>query len=71
MTTQVTLSDDGIIEDVTVIGGCSSNLKGICSLLKGQTAQQAIARMKGITCGAKKSSCPDQIAQALEEALAQ
>ena len=63
--------EDGIIKDVTVIGGCNGNLKGIMSLLKGMTAEEAIKKMDGITCGYKDTSCPDQIAQCLKEAIKQ
>ncbi len=69
VSTEITLSDDKIIENVTVLGGCDGNLKGVCTLLQGLSAQQAISRLKGITCGRKSTSCPDQIALALEEAL--
>ena len=68
--TTVTLSDDGVIEEVKVQGGCNGNLKGICKLLAGMKAEDAIARMKGTTCGSRPTSCPDQISRALEEALA-
>ena len=68
--TQVPLTAKGIIENVTVEGGCNGNLKGICALLQGLTAEEAIARMQGITCGMKGTSCPDQIALALAEAKA-
>lgn len=68
--TEVFLSPDGMIEDVVVIGGCDGNLKGIRQLLRGMKAEDAIARMKGVRCGNKQTSCPDQIACALEEALA-
>ena len=56
-----------IIREVRVIGGCNGNLKGICSLLKGMTVSDAIARMEGIVCGPKSTSCPDQLAQALKQ----
>ena len=59
-----------IINDVRVIGGCSGNLQGVSSLLKGMKAEEAISRMSGIKCGYKNSSCPDQISEALTEALA-
>ena len=52
------------------MGGCDGNLKGIASLIQGMDAKEAITRMKGLTCGRKTTSCPDQIALALEEALA-
>ncbi len=68
--TTVTLNEDGIITDIQVESGCDGNLKGICSLLIGQKAEDAIPRMKGITCGRRSSSCPDQIAFCLEEAIA-
>lgn len=69
--TTVTLSESGIIQEISVEGGCNGNLKGICSLLRGQKAEDAIARMEGITCGGKSTSCPDQIAHALRAALEQ
>ena len=69
--TNFVLNDDHTIASMEVIGGCNGNLKGICSLLKGMKAQDAIGRMRGTTCGNRPTSCPDQIAQALEEALAQ
>ena len=63
--------EDGIIKDVRIEGGCSGNLQGISSLVKGMTAEEAISRLKGIRCGFKSTSCPDQLAQALESALQQ
>lgn len=69
VSTTVTI-ENGIIEDVKVINGCDGNLKGIMSLLKGMKAEDAIARMEGITCGRKPTSCPDQIAQCIKEAIA-
>ena len=59
--------DDGKIESVKVTGGCSGNLQGISSLLKGMDVDEAISRMEGIRCGVKATSCPDQIAQALKQ----
>ena len=67
--TTVTLSENGIIQEVSVVGGCNGNLKGICQLLAGMKAEDAIARMAGTTCGSKPTSCPDQISKALQEAL--
>lgn len=61
--------DGDVIQSVKVEGGCDGNLKGISSLVVGMNARDAIARMKGIRCGFKNTSCPDQLAQALEEAL--
>lgn len=59
--------EDDVIQTVRVVGGCSGNLQGICSLLKGMTVSEAIARMEGIRCREKPTSCPDQLAQALKQ----
>ena len=59
--------EDGKIESVKGTGGCSGNLQGISSLLKGMDVDEAISRMEGIRCGVKATSCPDQIAQALKQ----
>ena len=67
---RVTLDDQNVIEKVEVLGGCSGNLQGISSLVVGMPAQEAIRRMRGIRCGFKDTSCPDQLAHALEAALA-
>lgn len=69
--TTVTLSESGIIQEISVEGGCNGNLKGICQLLQGMPAEEAIRRMEGGTCGPRPTSCPDQIAQALKNALAE
>ncbi|MCH3971597.1 MAG: TIGR03905 family TSCPD domain-containing protein [Oscillospiraceae bacterium] len=61
--------DGDIIRDVQVIGGCNGNLKGIAALVKGMKAENVIARCSGIRCGLKTTSCPDQLAKALTEAL--
>ena len=63
--------EDGIIKNAEVLGGCHGNLQGICALVRGMRAEDAIERMKGIRCGFKNTSCPDQLAKALEEALQQ
>lgn len=65
----VELSDNGVIENVRIDGGCNGNLQGISRLVVGMKAEEAIARMEGISCGGKPSSCPDQLAQALKKAL--
>ena len=67
--TRIELADDHTIESIEVVGGCNGNLKGIASLLKGMKAEDAIARMEGVTCGPKPTSCPDQISKALTQAL--
>ncbi|MBR6478566.1 MAG: TIGR03905 family TSCPD domain-containing protein [Lachnospiraceae bacterium] len=59
---------DGIIESVQFTGGCNGNTKGICALVKGMPVDEAISRLKGIKCGMKPTSCPDQLARALEQA---
>ena len=69
--THIVLNDDHTIESIEVIGGCNGNLKGISRLLKGMKAEDAIERMRGIRCGFKNTSCPDQLSIALAEALAQ
>ena len=61
--------EDGVIQAVRVLGGCHGNLQGISSLLRGMQVEDAIARMDGIRCGMKPTSCPDQMAQALKKAL--
>ncbi len=62
--------EDGIIHGLQVEGGCDGNLKGIGFLVEGMKAEDVIARLRGITCGPKNTSCPDQLSYALEEALA-
>ena len=61
--------EDGIIRQVEVQGGCSGNLQGISRLLVGMPVQRAIERMEGVRCGGKPTSCPDQLAKALRQAL--
>jgi uncharacterized protein (TIGR03905 family) len=61
--------EDGVIQNVEVVGGCSGNLQGISALVKGMKVEDAISRMEGIRCGFKATSCPDQMAQALKQAL--
>ena len=58
--------EDGVIRAVRVQGGCSGNLQGVSALLKGMRVEDAIARMDGIRCGMKPTSCPDQLARALK-----
>lgn len=59
--------DNGKIHNVQYTGGCNGNLKAISSLVEGQEIDEVIKRLKGITCGFKNTSCPDQLAKALEE----
>lgn len=61
--------EDGILHNVQFLGGCNGNLKGIGSLVEGMPAQQVVERLEGTTCGMKPTSCPDQLAKAIKEAL--
>ena len=61
--------EDGVIQEAEFIGGCAGNTKGVASLVKGMRAEDAIARLEGIRCGMKPTSCPDQLAKALRKAL--
>ncbi|MBE6878088.1 MAG: TIGR03905 family TSCPD domain-containing protein [Ruminococcaceae bacterium] len=63
--------EDGIIKDVEMLGGCNGNIKGMIALVKGMKAEDAIERLSGIRCGFKTTSCPDQLAITLKEALGQ
>ena len=67
----VELDEQGIIQKVQFLGGCNGNLQGISRLVEGMKAEDAISRLKGIRCGFKPTSCPDQLATALESLLAQ
>ena len=60
-------TEDGVITNCEFIGGCPGNTHGVCALVKGMKVDEAILRMKGIKCGMKTTSCPDQLALALEE----
>lgn len=66
---RVEVDDQGVIQRLEVLGGCSGNLQGIASLIKGMPAREAIERLKGIRCGYKDTSCPDQFARGLETVL--
>ena len=63
--------ENGIVKDLRFTGGCSGNTQGVARLVQGMKAEDAIARLKGIRCGSKPTSCPDQLSKALEEALAE
>ena len=62
--------ENGKVTNVQFFGGCNGNLKGISALVEGMSIDEVIARVEGITCGMKSTSCPDQLAQALKEANA-
>ena len=64
---RVEVDDQGMIQKLEVVGGCSGNLQGIAALVRGMPAEEAIQRLKGIRCGFKDTSCPDQLARALKQ----
>ena len=59
--------EDNKVKNVTYIGGCNGNLKGIGALVEGMDVNEAIKRLEGIQCGPRSTSCPDQLARALKE----
>ena len=61
--------EDDVITDCSFIAGCPGNTMGVASLVKGMKAEEAIEKIKGIKCGFKNTSCPDQLAEALTELL--
>ena len=67
--TVVDLSPEGIINDISIIGGCNGNTRGLMVLLKGMNARDAISKLKGINCNGRGTSCPDQVAKALKKAI--
>ena len=65
------MDENHIIQDLNFVGGCNGNLQGISQLVVGMKAEDVIGRLEGIHCGFKPTSCPDQLAHALRELLAQ
>ena len=63
----IDVDDNGYVQDVHFLGGCHGNLQGICALIKGMKAADVRARLQGIRCGDNPTSCPDQLATALEQ----
>ena len=61
--------ENGIIKSVEFVSGCDGNLQGISKLVEGMDAREAAARLRGIKCGYKQTSCPDQLALAIEDNL--
>lgn len=59
--------ENGIIKNVKITGGCNGNLQGIAALVKGRRAEDVIDVLRGINCNGKGTSCPDQLARALQE----
>lgn len=68
---RVEVDEQGVIQELQVLGGCSGNLQGIAALVRGMSAQEAVERLKGIRCGVKETSCPDQLARNLEAMMKQ
>ena len=68
--TQIDIEVDGdIIKSVKFTGGCNGNLQGVSRLVEGMKAEDAIAKLRGIKCGFKPTSCPDQLSYAIEQAM--
>lgn len=63
--------EDGIVRSVSFLGGCSGNTQGVSKLVVGMKAEDVIKLLRGIDCGGKGTSCPDQLARALEKAVAE
>lgn len=63
---EVELDDNNIVKEVKFVGGCDGNTKGITKLVQGMPKDEVINKLKGIKCGNKRTSCPDQLARALE-----
>ncbi len=59
--------EDGVVTACSFVGGCSGNTQGVASLVVGMKVDEAISKLKGIKCGFKPTSCPDQLSQALEK----
>lgn len=66
---RVELDEAHLIKNVEVLGGCSGNLQAVCRLITGMPAEEAIEKLRGIRCGFKPTSCPDQLARGLEHML--
>jgi uncharacterized protein (TIGR03905 family) len=62
--------NDGIVSNVKFVSGCNGNLQGIGALVEGMKVEDVIKKLKGIDCGGRGTSCPDQLAHALEEVIA-
>ena len=63
------IDEQGILRDVQFYGGCHGNLQGISTLVRGMKAEDIMGKLQGIRCGYKNTSCPDQLATALREAM--
>ena len=67
----IELDDEGVVKDIRFLGGCSGNTQGVSALAIGRPAKEGGESLKGIRCGFKDTSCPDQLAAALEQMLAE
>lgn len=63
----VTADEQDVIQQVFFMGGCNGNLQGISQLVRGQKIDDVIGKLQGIRCGIKRTSCPDQLAEALKQ----
>lgn len=62
----IDIADDGTVADIQFLGGCNGNLQGIAAMARGMKPADVAQRLRGIRCGSKPTSCPDQLARALE-----
>ena len=65
----VEIDDNGIVTKVRIVGGCNGNSQGVSRLVEGMKAEDAIAKMSGIRCGFKSTSCPNELAKAIAECI--
>lgn len=61
--------EDGVVTDCSFVGGCAGNTAGVSRLVKGMKVEDVVERLKGVKCGFKTTSCPDQLAKAIESAI--
>jgi len=61
--------EDSIIKSVEFVGGCSGNTQGVSRLVEGMSVEEAVKKLEGIRCGHRSTSCPDQLAMALRQAI--
>ena len=64
---EISIDENNIVQEVTFVGGCSGNTKGVSALVKGMRAEDVVERLNGIKCGFKDTSCPDQLSKAISE----
>lgn len=62
----IEIAEDGTVTDIQFLGGCNGNLQGIAAMARGMKPADVAQRLRGIRCGSKPTSCPDQLAKALE-----